>query len=184
MPVIRTQALVLATALVAVVPCRPAFADPIMDLAELCRSAVEAGDDAAFQAAADQLLDLRNIWNTEAIPIASECLTNGYGTAWAYSVPQSRFVSKDQVDAEAKAASDANAAIAQAAAEEKAAAEARAAALVAAEAEREALRRANAARVAELVHASCATLLDRDQVAAMTNSVCVESFLANGLPPS
>lgn len=161
-----------------------AHADPIMDLAEQCRSAVEAGDDAAFQAAAAQLIALRHIWNSQAISIASECLTKGYGTAWAYSVPQSRFVSKDQVDAEAKVASDANAAIAQAAAEEKAAAEARAAALVAAEAEREALGRANAARVAELVHASCTTLLDRDQVAAMTNSVCVESFLANGLPPS
>jgi len=161
-----------------------ADADPIMDLAEQCRSAVEAGDDAAFQAAAAQLVELRHVWNTEAILIGSECLTKGFGTTWAYSYPQSRFVSKDQVEAEAKAAADANAASARAAAIAEEQAATRVAADLAAQAEREAERQANAAQVAELVHASCTTLLERDQVAAMTNSICVESFLSNGLPPS
>jgi hypothetical protein len=179
---IRTQALVLATAFGVVVLCRPASADPIMELAEQCRSAVEAGDDAAFQAAAAQLVELRHVWNTEAILIGSECLTKGFGTAWDYSYPQSRFVSKDQVEAEAKAAADASAASARATDEAERQAAARAAAELAADIEREARRKANASRVSDLVYASCATLLERDQVAAMTNSICVESFLTNGLP--
>ncbi len=33
-----------------------------------------------------------------------------------------------------------------------------------------------------MVYASCAELLGRDQVAAMTNELCVETFLTNGLP--
>ncbi|MFP5479895.1 MAG: hypothetical protein ACLGIE_09435 [Alphaproteobacteria bacterium] len=46
-----------------------------------------------------------------------------------------------------------------------------------------AARTANAERVATLVYLSCTDLLARDQVAAMTNQVCVDSFLTNGLPP-
>ena len=182
MSVIRPHALAMALGVVAL--CLPASADPVMDFAEQCRSAVEAGDDAAFQAAAAQLIELRHVWNTEAILIVSECLTKGFGTAWDYSYPQSRFVSEDQVAAEAKAAAEANAATARAAAAAERQAAERAAADLAAKAEREALRQANAAKVAELVYLSCMALLERDQVAAMTNSTCVESFLSNGLPPS
>jgi hypothetical protein len=43
------------------------------------------------------------------------------------------------------------------------------------------LREANAERLATMVYLSCSQLLIRDQVAAMTNAVCVDSFLQNGL---
>lgn len=158
----------------------PAQAFGEMELAEKCRAAVAAGDDAAFKAAADELLKLRHVFDTKAVSIASECLTTGFGTEWGYSYPKGRFVSQDELDAEEKAAEEAKAATDRAIAAARAEADAEAAALAAVEAE----HRANAQRVAELVYTSCATLLERDQVAAMTNATCIDSFLLNGLPPT
>jgi hypothetical protein len=153
-----------------VLPCI-ASADVLSDLADQCMSAVEAGDDAAFSETAEAIKKRKDVFNTEAREKAEECLGLGYGEPWMYHFPTSRFMSVAQYDASFKIAEEAKRRTAES--EEQAAAKA---------AEQKAAKAENAERVATMVYVACTTLLARDQVAAMTNQLCVESFLANGLP--
>lgn len=149
----------------------PATADVLSDLADQCSAALLAGDDASFQAAADAIRDQKNVFNTVAIKQAEKCLSEGFGEPWEYWFPDSEFVSSAEVFSRVAAQDEAKQQKREAAVAAWAAAELN-----------EANRKANAARVAQLVYRSCGTLLADDEVAAMTNEICVESFLTNGLP--
>lgn len=160
-----------ALALMAMSPVTPASASILGDLADECMVAVEANDDVAFKAAADAIRKRSDVFDTKALLRAEECLSRGYGEPWEYWLPASAFMTSAEVQNR----------LAGVAADKAAKALSEALAKVAAE-RVEAERIANAARVAEMVYASCSTLLGQDQVAAMTNPTCVDSFLANGLP--
>lgn len=141
------------------------------DLADQCMAAIEAGDMAAFEMAADAIRERDDVFDAEARLKAEDCLSLGYGERWEYWAPADEWQATSAIQARMKTTADAKSR------EERAAIDAQV------EAERlEAERQANSARVAAMVYASCTTLLARDQVAAMTSSVCVDSFLANGLP--
>lgn len=159
-----------------------AVADELSDLSDQCIAAVEAGDAAAFEAAADAIRKRKDVFNTEARKRAESCLSTGLGEPWEYYFPESAWWPVSEIRAREKARADAEVAERSAAIEAEAAAMRAEAAAMAAAAAEEAERRANAARVATLVYAACEILLARDQVAAMTNQLCVESFLTNGLP--
>jgi hypothetical protein len=148
-----------------------ARADVLSDLADQCQSALAAGDQAGFEAAAAAIQARDDIFNAEARKRAEACLSQGYGEPWEYWFPSDSFEPSARIEARIKATSDAK--LAKERAATKAAADA---------ADAEAARAANAERVAAMVYLSCSALLARDQEVAMTNSVCVESFLANGLP--
>lgn len=148
-----------------------ARADVLLDLADQCQSALAAGDQAGFETAADAIKARDDIFNAEARKRAEDCLSQGYGEPWEYWFSSDSFEPSARIASRIKATSDAK--LAEERAATKAAADA---------ANAEAARAANAERVATMVYFSCSTLLARDQVAAMTSSVCVDSFLANGLP--
>lgn len=143
------------------------------DLADTCMAAIEANDGAAFQTAAEALMHRKDVFDTDALRKAEKCLSLGFGEPWEYWFPADEFQSRAAIDARIAATADAKNRKVQEEADAKANAE-----RLAAE------RQANAERVANMVYVACSITLKRDQVAAMTNSVCVESFLANGLPPT
>ena len=149
----------------------PAYASELGDLALECIAALDAGDQPGFDAAATAIKARDDVFDTEERAQAEECLTRGYGEPWEYWYASSSFEPSAAIEARIEAASDAKVAkeraVAQAAVDE---------------AKANAAKAENAERVATMVYLSCSTLLARDEVAAMTSSVCVESFLANGLP--
>lgn len=156
----------------------PGWADPLVDQAQACLDAARSGDQAAFEEAAAELLTWRSVFNMPVRQIGVECLTIGYGEPWAYADELGRFASvvereqqrvereKRQAEREAENREAAAAVARQRAAED------------AARAER------NQARedVAGAVYIACAKLFARDEISALTNQVCVDSFFANGLP--
>lgn len=146
-------------------------ADVLSDLADQCQAALSKGDTAAFQKAAEAIKRRKDVFNTDARERAEDCLSKGYGEPWEYWFPSSSFEPTAAIEARMKSVEEAKAA--ERAAEAQAVIDA---------AKAEVARNANATRVAQLVYASCSTLLQDDQVAAMTNQICVESFLTNGLP--
>lgn len=149
----------------------PAAAQSPADLADQCDAAVASGDRTAFTAVASKVVQLRNVFDTDARTRLEDCLTDGYGEPWEYDWPAGAFMSSAAVEAKLREA------------EVQKGREARAAAAAAqAEADLQAAKVRNANRIAALVYSSCSTLFDRDQVAAMTNQLCVDSFLSNGLP--
>lgn len=148
-----------------------ASAETLGELADRCMMAVTANDEMAFQDAAEALKQRQDVFDTAARVKAEQCLSSGYGEPWEYWFPSDSFEPSAAIAARIKATADAKAADRQAKADAEAAA-----------AQKEADRKSNAERVAALVYGSCATLLARDEVEAMTNQICVESFLANGLP--
>lgn len=147
----------------------PAWA--LEDIAERCESALSSGDRAAFEAVVDAIRPRKDVFDIDARKRVEACLSQGFGEPWEYSFPDRAWLSVAEAQgrlADREAAEDA-----AAQKEAESAAEA---------ARQERMREENAQRVAELVYTSCVVLLDRDEIAAMTNQVCVESFLANGLP--
>ncbi len=157
---------VFMTGALTVICATPATASVLGDLADECMAAIEAGDDAAFSAAADAIRSRDDVFDTSARKRAEACLSQGFGEPWEYWYPSEDWEPSSAIQARMTSTAEAKA---------KTAAEA---------AEAEAARISNAAQVAELVYRSCGTLLARDEVAAMTNALCVESFLTNGLPGS
>lgn len=157
--------LLLCLTLVLTVSPRMGSADVLSDLADECQAALSKGDSAAFHQVAEAIKLRQDVFNTDARERAEACLSEGYGEPWEYWFGSSSFEPTAAIEARIKAHSDAKAAARQA--------EAKA---VADEAE-------NAERVATLVYLSCSNLFAQDQVAAMTNQLCVDTFLANGLPP-
>jgi hypothetical protein len=157
-------------AALSVLPCIVS-ADVLSELADQCMASVEAGDEAAFAEAAEAIKKRKDVFNTEAREKAEKCLGLGYGEPWMYHFPTSRFMSVAQYDVTFKIAEEAKRRTAES--DEQAAATA---------AQQKAAKAENAERVATMVYVACTTLLARDQVTAMTNQLCVESFLANGLP--
>lgn len=149
----------------------PVRSDVLGDLAADCMQAVQTQDEAAFDRLSSAIMKRKDIFNTPSRELAEECLSLGFKEPWEYNYPAGQFMSSASSEARLKAAADARSQKAQDAARR-----------VAEEARQEAERKANAARVATLVYVSCSTLLARDEVAAMTNALCVDSFLANGLP--
>jgi hypothetical protein len=149
----------------------PAHAERLADLASQCQDAVQAGNAAAFEAIASEIVKYQNVFDTALNKAVVDCLSQGSGEPWEYDWPSGEFKSSADVVAGLRAADAAEAAKARKAAEARRLA-----------ADLAVAREENAARVATLVYAACSTLLDRDQVAAMTNPVCIESFLASGLP--
>lgn len=150
-----------------------ATADALSDLADKCIAALAAGDQPGFEAASNAIRQRDDVFNTEARERAEACLSQGYGETWEYWYPTSSFEPRATIEARINAAADAKLE------EERAAAQAEGDA-----AKAEANRAENAKRVAALVYVSCFTLFTRDKVAAMTNPVCVDSFLQTGLPAS
>lgn len=148
-----------------------ASSDALSDLADRCLAEVAAGNIPAFEETAEAIKKRKDVFNTDARERAEDCLSQGYGEPWEYWFPSSSFEPTAAIAARIRAVEEAKAA--------ERAAEAQAA-IDAAKAEVE--RSGNAAKVAQLVYASCTTLLRDDEVAAMTNQLCVESFLSNGLP--
>lgn len=164
---IRFGIVILATLLAT--PARP---DALADLAAACTAALQAGDGTGFEAAAEAIKLRRDIFDTATRRAAEACLSRGYGEPWKYDFVSGRWLPSKVAEDRVAAAEAARVARQRAAAHS--AAEAAAA---------EAARAQNARQVAALVYLSCSTLLSRDQLAAMTSAVCVDSFLANGLPP-
>jgi hypothetical protein len=148
-------------------PVVDARADVLSGLADICITALEAGDLSGFDHVAQEIRKRKDVSNAEARKRAEECLSRGYGQPWEYWFPGQRWEPSADVQARQRATE----------ATKQAEADADAAA-----ARTEADRQANAVRVAAVVHASCIDLAREDLRAAMTNSVCVDSFLANGLP--
>lgn len=142
-----------------------ATSDVLSDLADQCLAAVAAGDTSAFQEVAEAIKLRQDVFNTDARERAEACLSEGYGEPWEYWFGSSSFEPTAAIEARIEAHNDAKAAARQA--------EAKA---VADEAE-------NTEKIATLVYLSCSNLFAQDQIAAMTNQLCVDTFLANGLPP-
>lgn len=140
-------------------------------VADSCEAALASGDRAAFDAAVDAIRPRKDVFDTELRQRVEACLSKGFGEPWAYSFPESEWlpVAEEQRRADQRTAAKAATTAADAEAADRAA-----------RAEEE--RQHNAKRVADLVYISCTIVLKRDQVEAMTNALCVESFLANGLP--
>lgn len=141
-------------------------------VAERCEAALASGDPTDFEAVVDAIRLRKDVFDIDARKRVEACLSEGFGEPWEYSFPESEWLSVAEAKARAADREAAKAAAAQALADADAAA-----------AQAAADRQVNAERVATLVYLSCTDLLARDQVAAMTNPVCVDSFLANGLPP-
>ncbi len=93
------------------------------------------------------------------------------GEPWVYSQIDRRFRNEAEAKAERLAAYEATLAESRAA---------QAAEQAIAQRQRDYDR--NAARVATLSQDACVELFRTDQIAAMTNSVCVASFISFGLP--
>ncbi len=157
-------------------------ADTFSDTATACLSSLDAGDSEGFEQQSAIILSWRGVFNTDALRRATDCLNRGTGTQWEYHSPTSRFTKSADL-AEEKAATSARQ-MAAAIEAEKAelarqqqiedTANALMEATVAAELNRNAVHQA--------VHGACVELLKSDDVAALTNAVCVDSFLRNGLP--
>jgi hypothetical protein len=147
------------------------LAETMATLAADCMLAVEAGDDDAFTTKAAAMQQRKDTFDTMAMAMAEQCLSQGYGEPWIYYSPAGAFMSVADREARLQAGADARqrAAKAEATRLEDAAFS-------------EAARKANSERVSAMVYTSCAILLSRDQIGAMTNAICVESFLTNGLP--
>lgn len=142
--------------------CGPASA--LEALADRCDAALEADDRAAFDAVVEAVRPRKDVFDIEVRKRVEACLSRGLGEPWEYSFPESAWLPVAEAQARQKARGDA----------------ARAEALSAADAE--ARRMENIKRVATMIYQSCSALLSRDQVAAMTNQLCVDTFLENGLP--
>jgi hypothetical protein len=149
----------------------PLRADVLGDLAAECMAAVQAQDEAAFVTRSDAIMKRKDIFNTASRELAEQCLTLGFNEPWEYDFPSGEFLASATVEARLKAVDDAEFRKMQDEAKSKADAE-----------RMEIEREANADRVASMAYAACSILFDRDMVVAMTNAVCVDSFLANGLP--
>lgn len=148
-----------------------ASAQSLEDLADQCEAAVSAADQVKFDDVASRIIKRQDVFDTALRERLEDCLTDGHGEPWEYDWPAGAFMSSAAVEAKLREA------------EVEKGRKARAAAQAAqAEADLQTAKARNAARVAELVYASCSALLVDNQVAAMTNQLCVESFLANGLP--
>lgn len=141
-----------------------AEAEGLNDIAEKCESALSSGDPAAMEAVLEAVRPRRDVNEVASRKRVEACLSKGFGEPWEYSFPEREWLSVADAQARLQAKRDAKAN------EERA------------KAQSEADRAANASRVAELVYSSCTALFRRDQVAAMTNELCVETFLRVGLP--
>ncbi|MDO9639646.1 MAG: hypothetical protein Q7J44_13990 [Pseudotabrizicola sp.] len=151
------------------------IADTYNDTATNCHKAIEIGDRVAFDGYAASILEWRSVFNTQAILSAASCLTAGFNTEWEYHHPTGRFVESATI-LEEKAATAARDEARKAAADffQKNGRD-----LIAAGTLRE---EENRRQVRTAVYAACSELLTDDHVAALTNILCVESFLQNGLP--
>lgn len=141
------------------------------DLVVACLAAAESGDTKAFEDFSGQLRKRKDAFDTKARDTAEDCLSIGYGEPWVFDFPTDTFMSAAAVDARQKVSEDAKRRTALADAQKRGE-----------DAAKEIDRQLNAERVSSMVYAACLTLFDRDIVEAMTNALCVESFLANGAP--
>lgn len=149
----------------------PVNAASLGELVDRCEAAAKSGDQVEFGSVEGEVRALRNVFDTARIAALEECLTDGSGETWFYHPPSAKFMTQTEYEVSYRIAEEAKRRTADA--EAKARAEARDLAKSKAD---------NASRVAALVYASCNTLFRSDQVAAMTNQLCVESFLTSGLP--
>ena len=173
---IRTAVIVIAAALSA----QPSTAQTFADLAKECVAALEASDTPRFDLAAEAVKRSHGVLNIAARETAAACLSQGYGEPWIYHERSGQFMSEVDYAARYKAADAALAYTSKVDDQNRIDEVER----LAEQSRKEAARAENADRVAALVYVSCLTLFTRDRVAAMTNAVCVESFLQTGLPAS
>lgn len=146
-----------------ILPGNPASA--LTDIAEQCEAALASGDLAEMEAVLEAVRPRRDVNEIAPRKRVEVCLSEAFGEPWEYSFPEREWLPVSEAEARLEARRDAKRA------EKRSAAKT------------EADRLENIDRVATLVYASCSTLFARDQVAAMTNQLCVETFLDNGLPP-
>lgn len=172
----------IAMVMFAVCAATSARADAYFDTAERCRAAIAVGDRESFQQHADNILEWRSVFNTQAILTAAACLTKGFNAEWEYHHPTGRFVASSTL-------SDEKAAIAERAAARNAQEKALAVAgdeilKLTAEAMAANAKRAeeNRQNVRSAVYDACSELLKHDRVAALTNASCIDSFVVYGLP--
>ena len=158
-----------------------------------CISELEKGNLAEARELAEIIKGWQNIHGITIPTMGAKCLTQALGEEWVYSLDERGFQSAVSVaTAEAKAKADAAAIIAsfEALTEKRRAEEASAAAkkeqadkrLAAIAAERKRAYDLNAEKVRQLTFEACRDLFEDDQVAAMTNALCVDSFTRSGLP--
>ena len=144
-----------------------------------CESYMAKGDQVSAQAVLSGLASAirsRNLSEDDGEILADinsttkECVEFAYGAGARYILSEGKFLTDDRL-LEIESDRAAQEALRVAEAEDK---------IEALQAERQ--ERLMKARIYRKVHESCITLATRDEVAAFTNSLCVESFLANGLP--
>lgn len=163
--------LLISAALLCAVPSAPAWAQGKQETVDRCHQALLAGDQASFAAAASEIQAWQYVYATAVVAGATACLSSGLGEPWAYSSVAGRFLPEAEI-ADTRARKLAAQRAAEDALERKAAEEARLAEW----------RAENASNVMVAVYDSCRELLAKDRIAALTNSVCVPSFLELGLP--
>lgn len=160
----------------------PASADPLLDTANACNSALRAGDRAGFEDAADKIMSWRFVFHTQAQKAASECLSKGFAEPWEYDTSKGRFVSVASVAEERAAQEERRLAVAEQEKNERRKREIMLANLADAAARKAERKAENDLVVALAVYQACKDLLQDDRIAALTNSVCVASFKQNSLP--
>lgn len=160
------------------------------ELASECNRLIDSGqiDEARTKA---EILTNESPVRSDAVRSSIKlCLDRALEPGWEYSFGSGRFISPtEQAERDAeretfnkKAAASVENRLAAEAAQRKAAAGALATAALL-KAQRLAEDETRRLIVHEAIYSACSQLLDKDRIAALTNSVCVESFLTNGLPP-
>lgn len=158
-----------------------------------CLAELERGNLTAARELAERIKDWQKIHGITVPTMGVECLTQALGEEWVYSLEERGFRPAVSVTkTEAKAKEDAAAIIANfEAMMQKRRAEAAAKAakkdeedklLAALAAERKRAYDRNAEEVRQLTFEACRDLFEDDQVSAMTNALCVDSFTRSGLP--
>jgi TPR repeat protein len=144
----------------------------LVAIGEECSEALEAGDIDRATVLSYQFVEAREIqFNAQAG--AEHCLEGATGGEWLYVYTEKRFVSQDLLEARA-ALADFKSSMEQ----EQAQAVAALAVLIQEGAD---LRRdAAQAQLVVRTHNACLLLLQRDEVAALTNPVCHDSFMRQG----
>lgn len=160
----------------------PSLADQYLDEAQACRDALAYKDQEAFENSAGTILRWRSVFNTQALLVARDCLSEGFNEPWEYHTPSARFVKSSDLGPERANAAE-KARLAAEAAQRQA--EAQLLAEAAEERERAAQQAFYAQRralVQMAVVEACNDLFEDDRVQALTNAVCIDIFLVQGLP--
>lgn len=131
-----------------------------------CRQAMNDEDRDAAKRYAEIMLEWDGVVSNLQ-SAAEDCVSYAFGADYRYSPAEGAFVTTDEMeDSQARRKMRA----------------AREALRTANEALEEEYDRRNRALVATSVHDSCLALAGSDPVAAFTNEICVEAFMANGHP--